>query len=591
MEPKSSITHNLSLHDFEVFDNSQEETDDTYQEPEHWTIISALERVLELAQGSKLCSNFWKACKNPVDYLTQELGLTPVQVVALAILAEAGEPQSWKDMSRVLRCNRLTLMTYTEEIEELVEMRWVQRTRAREFGGNTEAFELVPGVLLALRHNKRFVPEKIDGMDIQHFMDRMESRLSRNIHRNNASFPEDEQWLRTLCKANPHLPLCHEVLRYEGNIHIQSLLLLVAFDYAQWADSPDEGLHLTTIDELYPEDYMVNCMRMRLREGTHVLIRQGLIEHKCEDGIANVERYVLTRKAKDDLLMGYTPSRSNVTQKPQTLKELKSHSLIQEKNMFYNATEQEQIAQLTNLLQEDNLQAIQGRLQEKGLRKGFTCLFYGAPGTGKTETVQQLARQTGRDIMQIDIASMRDKFVGESEKNIKSVFTRYRELCKNVDKMPILFFNEADGIFGQRSSTSGPNPSVEKMENAMQNIILQEMETLDGILIATTNLTQNLDSAFDRRFLFKVEFRKPGTEVKAKLWTSMLGDGITPEEAEYLAKRYDFSGGQIENIARKQAIDYILTGKPASLADIDKFCQAELLDKKGANRTPIGFKK
>ncbi len=109
------------------------------------------------------------------------------------------------------------------------------------------------------------------------------------------------------------------------------------------------------------------------------------------------------------------------------------------------------------------------------------------------------------------------------------------------------------------------------------------------IINATTNLTCNLDSAFERRFLFKVEFQKPSTEVKTKLWSSMLGEGITEADAHRLAMRYDFSGGQIENIARKRTIEYILSGKKAGFDEIDEFCKHELLDKRGAVK-PIGFK-
>ena len=189
--------------------------------------------------------------------------------------------------------------------------------------------------------------------------------------------------------------------------------------------------------------------------------------------------------------------------------------------------------------------------------------------------------------MQIDIAGLRDKFVGETEKNVKAIFTRYRHLCKNSDVMPILFFNEADAIFNKRTTIGSNNPTVEKMENSMQNIILQEVENLEGILIATTNLTSNLDDAFDRRFLFKVEFKKPEVDVKAKIWTSLLNN-LSEKDAHILAERYDFSGGQIENIARKRAIDYVLNGKFDTLQEIETYCKAEMLDKKGS-RARIGF--
>ena len=170
---------------------------------------------------------------------------------------------------------------------------------------------------------------------------------------------------------------------------------------------------------------------------------------------------------------------------------------------------------------------------------------------------------------------------------MKAIFTRYKHLCKNSDVMPILFFNEADAIFNKRTTVGGINPTVEKMENSMQNIILQEVENLEGILIATTNLTCNLDDAFERRFLFKVEFKKPEADVKAKIWTAMLNN-ISEEDAHILAERYDFSGGQIENIARKRAIDYVLNGKFATLQELETYCKAEMLDKKGS-RARIGF--
>ena len=253
--------------------------------------------------------------------------------------------------------------------------------------------------------------------------------------------------------------------------------------------------------------------------------------------------------------------------------------------MYYNPQEEKQIARLTELLSQQHLDDIQRRLKAQGMRQGVACLFHGAPGTGKTETVLQIARQTGRDILQVDIAGMRDKYVGESEKNIKRVFSHYRSLCKNSEVLPILFFNEADGIFGRR--VENVQQGVDRMDNAMQNIILQELETLDGVLIATTNLTSNLDSAFERRFLFKVEFKKPSVEVKTRIWTSML-KGIRSEEAALLAETYDLSGGQIENIARKRTMDYVLSGEETGLAELKEYCRQESLQKQDKRQT-VGF--
>jgi hypothetical protein len=556
---------------------------DEFKEPDTWTIITALDRILDMAQDSQLSDEFWESVKNPLAFLNKELGLTNVQIVALAMLIESGEPMSWKGMGNYLGCSRLSIMVYSEEIEGLIAKRWAIRKGVHEIGGFFEGIALARGVVTALRHNKPFVPEKIDGLNEQQFVDKLESHVDKNMNDRNAVFNDDEEWMLQLAKANPHLPLCHEVLRFD-DIHVQSLLLLIVIDYAQWEGSDGEGLTFQTIDGLYPEEYDCDFMREGLRSGTHPLIQCGYIEHKCNEGKADTEQYMLTRKAKAELLSAYTPSHSKCRRMRPDNRFLKGHATIKEKSLFFNTSEQEQIDRLTSLLSTETLPSIQKRLEEQGMRKGFACLFYGAPGTGKTETVLQIARQTGRDLMQVDIAGLRDKWVGESEKNIKEVFARYRRLCQNSEVMPILFFNEADAIINKR--TENVEHSVDKMDNAMQNIILQEIEDLDGILIATTNLTSNLDKAFERRFLYKVEFHKPDTDVKTKIWRSMLKD-ISADDARQLASHFDFSGGQIENIARKRTVDYILSGKFASLDEIEGYCRAELLG--GKERKNIGF--
>ena len=558
-----------------------------YKEPDNWTIITALNRVLDQARDSELSDEFWESVKNPLAFLRGELELTDIQIVVMTLLIEAGEPLSWKKMGNFLNCSRLQMMTYTEEIEEMVKKRWFVRKASREFGNNFEGFALEHGLITALRHNQKFIPEKIDELTEQQFVDKLESHIDKHMNDHRVAFSDDEEWMVQLCQANPQLRLCQEVLKFD-DIHIQSLLLLIVYDYAQWEGSDGEGLQFDTINDIYPEEFDCDFMREHLRDGDHPLMLCGYIEQKCVDGMASTEQYMLTTKAKNELLSEYIPSHRKCKRMQQrmTNRFLKSHDTIREKALFFNPSEQQQIDRLSDLLSPDNFPNIQKRLEEQGMRKGFACLFYGGPGTGKTETVLQIARQTGRDLMQVDIAGMRDKYVGESEKNIKAVFQHYRNLCRNSEVKPILFFNEADALINKR--TENIEHSVDKMDNAMQNIILQEIEDLDGILIATTNLTSNLDSAFERRFIFKIEFRKPDTTVKSQIWRSMLKD-LSNEDAMQLAAHFDFSGGQIENIARKRTVDYILSGQYASLDEIEKYCRAELLDNKKERHHIAGF--
>jgi SpoVK/Ycf46/Vps4 family AAA+-type ATPase len=144
---------------------------------------------------------------------------------------------------------------------------------------------------------------------------------------------------------------------------------------------------------------------------------------------------------------------------------------------------------------------------------------------------------------------------------------------------------EASAIFGNRMENT--QRSVDKMENALQNIILQEMEVLDGIMICTTNLTSCLDKAFDRRFIYKVEFEKPTNQARKLIWQSMLSS-LNDEQATELANRFDFSGGQIQNISRKQVINAIFSGKDELDYDQIKLdCQNESISRN--SRGKVGF--
>ena len=159
-------------------------------------------------------------------------------------------------------------------------------------------------------------------------------------------------------------------------------------------------------------------------------------------------------------------------------------------------------------------------------------------------------------------------------------------MVKRSELAPILLFNEADALISTRKT--GAENAVDKMENTMQNIILQEMEDLDGIMIATTNLTENLDSAFERRFLYKIMFEKPDAAVRQKIWQQMIPE-LNDSDASVLASHFDFSGGQIENIARKHAINSILYGDNYEvLPMLESYCRSEQLSNT-VTRKRIGF--
>jgi hypothetical protein len=317
-------------------------------------------------------------------------------------------------------------------------------------------------------------------------------------------------------------------------------------------------------------------------ENNHWFIMKRIIEQVSDDEFWSQEPcFRLTDRAKQMLLSDIPVLiSSKPINKPtheQALPQgLIRHTAIAAKQLFYNDSERPQIDCIENALTGETYRAIQKRLKEKGMCAGITCLFSGGPGTGKTETAMQIARKTGRDIMKVDLSTIRGMYVGDSERNIKAVFDRYRDLFKKSKRVPILLFNEADGIIGKRLTLSegSVNPTVAKMENTMQNIILDELENFAGILIATTNLTCNMDDAFERRFLYKAELKKPGLEVRKSIWRSVMPE--LPEETIHaLAVDHELSGAQIQNVVRKSVINYAVTGIDASLFSLKSLCYEE----------------
>ena len=356
--------------------------------------------------------------------------------------------------------------------------------------------------------------------------------------------------------------------------------LLFVFMAYLYVEDDNDDIRLYELVRLYENDEVPSWVRQELRARNSELITQGLVENANEDGMGRTDAFKLTEKAKMELLADI-----HTNEVGRSTKGLMRHSDLVAKGLYYNEAEEVQIKELKGILAPKRFGNVQARLAAAGLRTGFCCLFHGLPGTGKTETVYQIARASGRDIMQVDVDKIKSCWVGESEKNIKAVFNRYRNICKATPHIPILLFNEADAILGVRME--GVAKAVDKMENSIQNIILQEMERFEGIMIATTNLTTNLDRAFDRRFLYKIRFERPSVEVRTVIWLTMM-KGLKKKEAKQLAMKFDLSGGEIENIVRRHTVQTILNGNDEiNMASLEESCKAERL---AATKYPrIGF--
>lgn len=271
--------------------------------------------------------------------------------------------------------------------------------------------------------------------------------------------------------------------------------------------------------------------------------------------------------------------------------ELNAADLIQpadiiSRELYYNNGEVSEINTLKDLLHPEKFASIQENMKEAGYKSGFCVLLHGTPGTGKTETVMQLAKQTGRLVLKVDIATIRDKFVGETEKNISEIFNRYKRLCKQTELTPILLFNEADALFNKRVTV---RQSVDQMNNSMQNILLEALENFEGILFATTNLAPNMDTAFERRFLYKIKFLNPSDQARRSIWQEHFPE-LDTEILEEIASSFTISGGQIENVVRKAKLQTILYKHSISMELLSKLCTEESISNK-STMNQIGFKR
>ncbi|MBT0744497.1 ATP-binding protein [Campylobacter upsaliensis] len=211
---------------------------------------------------------------------------------------------------------------------------------------------------------------------------------------------------------------------------------------------------------------------------------------------------------------------------------------------------------LSNILKQKDKKVLE-RLSLWGIKSSKNIeakiIFYGPPGTGKTMSAFGVAKAMKKAVLSFDCSKILSKWVGESEQNVRKIFDTYKNIANSCKQSPILLLNEADQFLSTR--IEGGSGS-DKMHNQMQNIFLEQIERFSGVLIATTNFLESLDSAFSRRFDLKIEFKKPDFKDRLKMWEKFLPKNADFEEAfelETLAK-YELSGAQILMVVKNTAL-------------------------------------
>jgi len=351
----------------------------------------------------------------------------------------------------------------------------------------------------------------------------------------------------------------------------------------------------TLIDLNSFDEYERIKNRSLLEEGSN-LVGDGIIDYEeMLNPFGGISRafYIV-----DEVLQGIIHP-----QKSKKVTRLKLNALVQEQDIFELVDSETSLEDvilnkkteetLENLMRQVDKEVI-NRLVKWGVKdkkSGIDAriIFYVAAGTGKTMTAYSLAKSLKRQVLAFDCSKILSMYVGESEKNVRKIFDTFYDLCEKTKTEPILLLNEADQFLSSRSS--GISSSADQMHNQMQNIFLEQIENFRGMLIATTNLLENIDKAFSRRFNYKIEFKRPDEAQRVELWKKMLPlDAPYEKDFDPLPlSKYALTGGQINLIVKNTAYKVAVRENP--LFTQEDFIQ-EIQREKDANfdsEKSVGF--
>lgn len=555
-------------------------------------VLDNIEYVFNASKGSKLDQPLFDQADKELSYLAEYFHASKSQALFIAIiftLRFQGEKVTFNVLNEHLNCSPLKLLEYSDEFVELYERRLIRKnvrsklSRKLKFRNAEEELFVNDIISEKILKSEPLPTVMIDSEKYDDIYTCLEKFYQLACRRSDFEISTHElfQQAEYMMRENMHLPLIEKCMCMPGYIDEKYLFLYIVWKYLE--GEVDPSVHFA-FDLMYDRPKYRLSEIQRVFQKKHSLIEYGWIEIQEATFFTEVTMQ-LTEKSFDLMAeCGIDLYKKDASKSKK--KDIITPDDIALRKLIYSKDEDRQIDVVKNLLQEENFKRTQERLQEKALPKGVTVLLYGLPGTGKTETVLQIAKATGREIMKVDISNSRSIWFGESEKVVKKIFKDYYDLIKKDTPTPILFFNEADAIISKRKQNINSNTG--ETENRIQNILLEELENFQGILVATTNLVANMDAAFERRFLFKVKFDMPSMDAKAQIWHSKM-PSLSMKDCELLAAQFNFSGGQIDNIVRKCEINEIVFGSQAGINDIINFCKEESLTSHPKARS-IGFR-
>ena len=489
-----------------------------------------------------------------------------------------GDANSIKRIMKNLGFTPIDHIHIANNIKELKKKGWVKLSKRRNYGG--DELSVSKEVIDAIMHNDKSKLDTPLPANLTEALIATRTFIKEII--NEFDKYEILEGILTYVEKYDKYSFFDDLLHSDNKLTAMELVVVIWLSCEYLYDK--EEFDFDNIIELFAEDPSSGYnFKQRIKNNKSVLFTDEYVKfnNKALGDFSNVS-------LGDKVISAINKECTKVSTKKFSSKycQVIEPSSITEQALYFNKSNQEAIDTILELTSENHYNQLKDRFNEHGMNAGLTMLFHGGPGTGKTELAKQLAKKNNRTLLLVDISSVKSMWVGESEKNIKKVFSDYKQALDYYEQTPILFFNEADAVIGKRKNVES---SVDQMLNAMQNIILQELEDFKGIFIATTNLIHNLDNAIDRRILYKLKFENPDQETRFQILSSQF-PSIDAQIINQVAENHVLSGGQIQNIKKKYLVNSVLFNNQNKEEEFQKYI-AEETNFRTISRNSIGFKK
>jgi hypothetical protein len=541
---------------------------------EQQRLLTAVDTLFQELQGSRLNADTLAANQASANVLAQFLGTTPRQAALFAVLtglALQDTPADWSHLATYFDCTPIQVLALRADLETLIQLgivvashqpmvrvQGVEVYESQTFVLRRSWYDALTGV----QPSGRSMPGVVGNPSrLLQLLDALAGILNDYAYE---ELPMQRLW----GMLQPHFerlgPDVLPALQADPSPDPTDVLvlLLLAYKHSQFEDGADLGeigaLMFHTVSER-------TALRLRFVRGESVLQRHGWVVMRPSE---QTQQLRLTERGLREAFEPSAAAELSALRREPALLDPKGISC---RDLLYNPRELADIETLDRLLAPATHRQLMQRFAALELGRGLTVLLHGRPGTGKTETVYQLCRKHGRHLHRVDISGVRSMWYGESEKNLRRIFEQYRRWFEELDVAPVLMFNEADALFGQRLLT---HSSADQTHNSLQSILLDEMERFEGILFITTNLVRQIDLAFDRRFLFKIRLDPPVESIRERIWVQRLPQ-LTASQSAELARRFALSGGQIDNVVRRYRLLATLREEPVRFEELLALCRSE----------------